>query len=78
MLSKIAKWFFTKLESEKTSHYIFVLSVVFFSLLFSTACCIEPIIGAFVAGLAFKQADSAFLYSDEQLSLWVRFVYSFS
>lgn len=29
VIPKIAKWFFEKLESEKHSHYIFVLAVVF-------------------------------------------------
>src|SRR5690606_20432896 len=31
VIPKIAKWFFRKLESEKHSHYIFVLSMVFFA-----------------------------------------------
>jgi Kef-type K+ transport system membrane component KefB len=55
VIPKIAKWFFTKLESEKTSHYIFVLSVVFFSAFMAQLSGIEPIIGAFVAGLALNR-----------------------
>lgn len=55
LIPKIAKWFFTKLESEKTSHYIFVLSVVFFSAFLAQLAGIEPIIGAFVAGLALNR-----------------------
>jgi len=55
IIPKIAKWFFTKLESEKTSHYIFVLSVVFFSAFLAQLAGIEPIIGAFVAGLALNR-----------------------
>lgn len=55
IIPKIAKWFFTKLESEKTSHYIFVLSVVFFSAFMAQLAGIEPIIGAFVAGLALNR-----------------------
>jgi Kef-type K+ transport system membrane component KefB len=31
VVPRIAKWFFRKLESEKHSHYIFVLAVVFFA-----------------------------------------------
>src|SRR5690625_225354 len=31
LVPRVAKWFFRKLESEKHSHYIFVLSIVFFS-----------------------------------------------
>ena len=52
VIPKIAKWFFNKLESEKTSHFIFVLSVVFFSALLAELAGLEPIIGAFGAGLA--------------------------
>lgn len=55
VIPRIAKWFFTKLESEKTSHYIFVLSVVFFSAFLAQLAGIEPIIGAFVAGLALNR-----------------------
>jgi len=55
VIPRIAKWFFTKLESEKTSHYIFVLSVVFFSAFMAQLAGIEPIIGAFVAGLALNK-----------------------
>ncbi|PSR53762.1 sodium:proton antiporter [Adhaeribacter arboris] len=52
VIPRVAKWFFSKLESEKTSHYIFVLSVVFFSAFLAEVAGVEPIIGAFVAGLA--------------------------
>ncbi|HAG15850.1 MAG TPA: sodium:proton antiporter [Bacteroidales bacterium] len=52
LIPKITKWFFTKLESEKHAHYIFVLSVVFFSAFLAEISGLEPIIGAFVAGLA--------------------------
>ena len=47
----ITRWFFTKLESEKHAHYIFVLSIVFFSAFLAEISGLEPIIGAFVAGL---------------------------
>jgi len=52
---RMAKWFFRKLESEKTSHYIFVLSVVFFSAFLAHVAGVEPIIGAFVAGLVLNK-----------------------
>ncbi len=55
IIPKVAKWFFSKLESEKTSHYIFVLSVVFFAAFLAEAAGVEPIIGAFVAGLALNK-----------------------
>lgn len=51
----IAKWFFRKLESEKHSHYIFVLAVVFFAAFLAEIAGLEPIIGAFVAGLALNK-----------------------
>ncbi|MGB6083888.1 cation:proton antiporter [Moheibacter sp.] len=52
VMPRIAKWFFKKLESEKHMHYIFVLAVVFFAAFLAEVAGIEPIIGAFVAGLA--------------------------
>jgi Kef-type K+ transport system membrane component KefB len=52
VIPRIAKWFFKKLESEKHMHYIFVLSVVFFAAFLAEVAGVEPIIGAFVAGLA--------------------------
>ena len=51
LIPRITRWFFTKLESEKHAHYIYVLSVVFFSAFLAEICGLEPIIGAFVAGL---------------------------
>jgi len=55
VVPRIAKWFFQNLESEKHSHYIFVLSVVFFAAFLAEAAGVEPIIGAFVAGLALNK-----------------------
>ncbi|MBS1628167.1 MAG: cation:proton antiporter [Bacteroidetes bacterium] len=55
VIPKIAKWFFRKLESEKHSHYIFVLAVVFFAAFLAEAAGVEAIIGAFVAGLALNK-----------------------
>ena len=51
----IAKWFFQKMESEKYSHYIFVVFVVFFCGFLAELGGIEPIIGAFAAGLALNK-----------------------
>lgn len=51
LVPRITKWFFRKLESEKHAHYIFVLSVVFFAAFLAEMAGVEPIIGAFVAGL---------------------------
>ena len=55
IIPKVTAWFFQRLESEKTSHYIFVLSVVFFSAFLAELAGVEPIIGAFVAGLALNK-----------------------
>lgn len=55
LIPRIAKWFFHKLESEKHSHYIFVLSVVFFAAFLAEVAGVEPIIGAFMAGLALNK-----------------------
>lgn len=55
VIPRIAKWFFRKLESEKHSHYIFVLCVVFLAAFLAEIAGVEPIIGAFVAGLALNK-----------------------
>jgi Kef-type K+ transport system membrane component KefB len=55
IIPKITAWFFQKIESEKNSHYIFVLSVVFFAAFLAEIAGVEPIIGAFVAGLALNK-----------------------
>ncbi|MFZ2899084.1 MAG: cation:proton antiporter [Saprospiraceae bacterium] len=52
LVPRVAGWFFRKLESEKHSHYIFVLAVVFFAAFLAEVAGVEPIIGAFMAGLA--------------------------
>lgn len=51
LIPPITRWFFRKLESEKHAHYIFVMAVVFFSAFLAEFAGVEPIIGAFVAGL---------------------------
>ncbi len=55
IIPRIAKWFFSKLESEKHSHYIFVLSIVFLAAFLAEVAGVEPIIGAFMAGLALNK-----------------------
>lgn len=55
VVPRVAKWFFQKLESEKHSHYIFVLAIVFFAASLAEMAGVEPIIGAFVAGLALNR-----------------------
>ncbi len=55
VIPRIARWFFQKLESEKHSHYIFVLSMVFLAAFLAELAGVEPIIGAFAAGLALNK-----------------------
>lgn len=55
LIPPFARWFFNRLESEHYSHYIFVLSIVFFAAFLSEVAGVEPIIGAFAAGLALNQ-----------------------
>lgn len=51
LIPRIAAWFFKRLEDEKNAHFIFVLSVVFFCAFLAELSGLEPIIGAFAAGL---------------------------
>ncbi|HET8753415.1 MAG TPA: cation:proton antiporter [Salinimicrobium sp.] len=55
LVPRIAKWFFTKMENEKHSHYIFVLTIVFMAAFLAELAGVEPIIGAFMAGLALNR-----------------------
>lgn len=55
LIPRVTSWFFRKMESEKHSHYIFVLSVVFLAAFLAEAAGLEPIIGAFAAGLALNR-----------------------
>jgi hypothetical protein len=55
VVPRLAKWFFIRLEGEKTSHYVFVLSIVFLAAFSAQLAGLEPIIGAFIAGLALNR-----------------------
>ncbi|MBL7813693.1 MAG: cation:proton antiporter [Saprospiraceae bacterium] len=52
---RIARWFFKSVEAEGTSQYIFSLLVVFASAVMAELANIEPIIGAFMAGLVLNR-----------------------
>lgn len=54
-IPKISRWFFKKLEAEKSSQFIYVLSVLFFAAFLAEVAGIEAIIGAFVAGLVMNR-----------------------
>lgn len=49
---RISAWFFKNMEGESGSQYVFILAVLFVSSLLARLAGIEPIIGAFLAGLA--------------------------
>ena len=55
LIPMLTAWFLKKLEGEKRSHFIFVLSMVFFSAFLSEVAGLEPIIGAFAAGIALNR-----------------------
>jgi Kef-type K+ transport system membrane component KefB len=55
VIPRIASWFFKRLEDEKNAHFIFVLSIVFFCAFLAKLSGLEPIIGAFAAGLTLNR-----------------------
>lgn len=55
IVPRIAKWFFKRATSEKYSTFIFVLFIVFAAGFLVELGGIEPIIGAFAAGLALNR-----------------------
>jgi len=52
---KLSTWFFRNFEGEGITHYLFVLAVVFGSSFLARLFMLEPIIGAFFAGLALNR-----------------------
>ncbi len=52
---RMSSWFFTRLQDEKSAHFIFVLSVVFLCAFLAELAGLEPIIGAFAAGLTLNR-----------------------
>jgi Kef-type K+ transport system membrane component KefB len=55
LIPKLTAWFFRNLEGEKYSHFIFVLSMLFLSALLTEIAGLEPIVGAFAAGIALNK-----------------------
>lgn len=51
----IGRWFFKKIKDDKTSHFIFVLAMVFLAGFLAELAGVEAIIGAFLAGLSLNQ-----------------------
>lgn len=55
LLPKAARWFFKNQENDRSMQYIFVLVSIFISSSFAELLHIEPIIGAFFAGLSLNR-----------------------
>lgn len=55
VVPKVSSWFFTRLQDEKNAHFVFVLSAVFFCAFLAELAGLEPIIGAFAAGLTLNR-----------------------
>ena len=51
----IARWFFLYQDSEKSIQYVFVLTSIFFAATLAELLDIEPLIGAFFAGLSLNR-----------------------
>lgn len=52
---RIGKWFFKSFKEDSTSHFIFVLAMVFLGAFFAELAGLEALIGAFVAGLSLNR-----------------------
>ncbi|GAE37070.1 cation:proton antiporter [Halalkalibacter akibai] len=65
-----AKFFFRTLSTEGTLEYIFVMTMLFVSAYFATVAGLEPIIGAFLAGLALNR----FIFEKSPLMNRIKFI----
>jgi Kef-type K+ transport system membrane component KefB len=54
-LPRLGRWFFRNMQSEGVSQYIFVLAAVFATAFLAEVAGLEPIIGAFLAGLVLNR-----------------------
>lgn len=52
---RIGRWFFKKIKDDQTTHFVFVLAMVFLAAFLAQLAGVEGIIGAFLAGLALNQ-----------------------
>ncbi len=52
---KLSRWFFKHVQTEDSAQYLFVLSVLLISALLAMTSGIEPIVGAFLSGLALNR-----------------------
>lgn len=54
-LPLVARWFFRALPAEGSAHFVFILTAVFLCSGLAASAGVEPIIGAFLAGLALNR-----------------------
>ncbi len=54
-LPKVARWYFNTIQSDSTQQYVFVLVALFLSAMLGKFAGIEPIVGAFLSGLALNR-----------------------
>jgi Kef-type K+ transport system membrane component KefB len=54
-MPRVARWFLKRPSIEPTAPFVFILCMVFFAGFLAQLCGLEPIIGAFVAGLALNR-----------------------
>ncbi len=52
---KITRWFFRNIENESSMQFVFVLALLFLSAVLAEFIHLEPIIGAFLSGLALNK-----------------------
>ncbi|MGM0532662.1 MAG: cation:proton antiporter, partial [Bacteroidota bacterium] len=52
---RISRWFFKNYEGQSSLEYVFVLTIVFLSAVIAEFAHVEPIVGAFFAGLALNR-----------------------
>lgn len=55
LIPRISKWLFRKLEGDASGQYLLILLVLFLSAYLSKEAGIEPMIGAFLAGIAMNR-----------------------
>jgi Kef-type K+ transport system membrane component KefB len=55
VIPPVSRWFFKRWEDEKHTHYIYVLFVVFLCAFVAELASLEPILGAFAAGLVLNR-----------------------
>lgn len=55
IIPRLGKWFFSRVESKGSTEFVFLIAVVFLVAWLAKVIGTEPIIGAFMAGLAFNR-----------------------